>query len=286
MSNNTDRKINRKPSWMKVEFPKGKEYIKLKKLVEKNQLATICQSGNCPNMGECWNAGTATFLILGINCSRNCTFCDVMPGNLLPPDLLEPVKVAETIKQMNLKHCVITSVTRDDLEDKGAAFWAETIKTIKKKNPEITMEVLIPDMRDDLQALLKIANEKPEIISNNVETVKRLYGDVRPQANYDRSLRQIKATKNLGIRSKSGFMLGLGENENEVIELLHHLHDHECDVVTIGQYLPPSAEHYPLVEYVHPDKFSFFKEYGLKIGIEQIESSPLVRSSYHSEQQL
>ncbi|MBL6963383.1 MAG: lipoyl synthase [Bacteroidetes bacterium] len=286
MTQNFELRKRKKPSWMKVQLPNGKTYIQLKKLVEQNNLATICQSGNCPNMGECWNAGTATFMILGINCSRNCTFCDVKPGKPLPPDPLEPARVAQAIKLMGLKHSVITSVTRDDLEDHGAEFWAETIREIKIQNPGTTMEVLIPDMKDDLKALQKIVNEKPEIISHNMETIKRLYKEVRPQANYNRSLRQIKATKEAGGRTKSGLMLGLGETGTEVIELLHHLKKNQCDIVTIGQYLPPSSSHYPLSEFIHPDKFQYFKEYGIKIGFEKVESSPLVRSSYHSEQQI
>jgi lipoic acid synthetase len=286
MTHSKNIRLNRKPSWMKVELPKGKKYIQLKKLVEEKKLATICQSGNCPNMGECWNAGTATFMILGTTCTRNCSFCDVKPGKPSIPDPDEPAKIAETIKLMQLKHCVITSVTRDDLPDLGASFWAQTIREIKRQNPGITMEVLIPDMKDNADFLQIIVDAQPEIISHNVETIKNLYSEVRPQADYARSLRQIQKTHEAGVRSKSGFMLGLGESKEEVIELLNDLKNHKADIVTIGQYLPPSSEHHPLVAYVEPELFAFYKSYGLSIGISKIESSPLVRSSYHSEQQL
>lgn len=271
---------------MKVPLPKGETYNQLKRIVNNHHLATICQSGNCPNMAECWSHGTATFMILGTLCTRNCTFCDVMTGKPLPPDSNEPLRIAEAVRLMQLKHCVVTSVTRDDLPDKGAKHWADTIMEVKRINQGITMEVLIPDMRDDQEALKTIIDAKPEIVSHNMETVKRLYQEVRPQANYERSLRQIKQTAELGVISKSGFMVGLGESDAEVFALIDDLANNMVEIITIGQYLPPSGEHFPLMEYVSPEKFAYFKEYGLKNGIRQIISAPLVRSSYHSEEQV
>ena len=275
-----DHQPDRKPAWMKVPLPKGKKYIELRRIVNDHKLATICQSGNCPNMAECWSHGTATFMILGTLCTRTCTFCDVKPGKPLPPDPHEPMRIAEAVRLMQLKHCVITSVTRDDLPDKGAAHWANTIAEVKKVNPAVTMEVLIPDMRDDLEALQLIVDARPEIVSHNMETISRLYPQVRPQANYDRSLRQIRQTALMGVVSKSGFMLGLGETDEEVYELINDLHKHDTEIITIGQYLPPSNEHFPLKEYVKPEKFELFKNYGLHQGIRQVVSAPLVRSSY------
>jgi len=275
-----------KPKWLKVPLAKGEKYIQLKSLVKKNNLATICQSGNCPNMGECWNSGTATFLILGTKCTRNCLFCDVEPGRPQPPSPSEPFDVADAVKKMNLMHCVITSVTRDDLPDYGASHWAATIAEVKKHNPGVTMEVLIPDMHDKIEFLKIIADQKPDIISHNIETVKRLFPLVRPQANYQRSLKQLKDTAQFNLITKSGFMVGLGETEAEVFELLVNLHEQNTQIVTIGQYLAPSPNHYPLNEYIHPDQFIKYKEYGEKIGIRKVISAPLVRSSYHSERQL
>lgn len=279
-------KFPHKPSWLKVKLPKGENYLKVKELLSQQNLSTICQSGKCPNLAECWGAGTATFMILGTVCTRSCTFCNVNPGKPLAPDADEPQKVADSVKMMQLKHCVITSVTRDDLPDKGAAHWAQTIIEVKKVNPYTTLEVLIPDMRDDITALDLIINAKPDIISHNVETVKGLYKTVRPQANYLRSLNQIKLTHKSGIRSKSGFMLGLGETEEEVLELINDLHDHEVNILTIGQYLQPTSDHHKVIEFIHPDQFEAYKQYALKIGVKYVESGPLVRSSYHSENHL
>ena len=279
-------KFPHKPSWLKVKLPKGENYLKVKELLSQQNLSTICQSGKCPNLAECWGAGTATFMILGTVCTRSCTFCNVNPRKPLAPDTDEPQKVADSVKMMQLKHCVITSVTRDDLPDKGAAHWSQTIIEVKKANPYTTLEVLIPDMRDDKNALDLIIDAKPDIISHNVETVKGLYKTVRPQANYLRSLNQIKLTHKSGIRSKSGFMLGLGETEEEVLGLINDLHDHEVDILTIGQYLQPTSEHHKVIEFIHPDQFEAYKQYALKIGVKYVESGPLVRSSYHSENHL
>ena len=283
MKKDDHAKNRHKPKWLKAQLPQGKKYLSVKKIVKERKLATICQSGLCPNMGECWSAGTATFMILGDICTRNCTFCGVKSAKPLPPDPDEPAKVAEAVKLMKLKHCVITSVTRDDLPDKGAAFWAQTIREIKSQNPNITIEVLIPDFKDDFHLLDWIFKEEPNIISHNVETIKRLYKEVRPQANYERSLKQIKIIHDSGFTSKSGFMLGLGEKDAEVRELLQDLNNHSCDVVTIGQYLQPSPDHHEIHEFIEPERFEDYKNYGLELGIPYIESAPLVRSSYHSE---
>jgi len=279
-------KLPHKPSWLKVKLPKGENYLKVKELLSQQNLSTICQSGKCPNLAECWGAGTATFMILGTVCTRNCTFCNVNPGKPFAPDANEPQKVAESVKAMHLKHCVITSVTRDDLPDKGAAHWKQTIIEIKKLNPNTSLEVLIPDMKDDSDALELIIKAQPDIISHNVETVKRLYKTVRPQADYLRSLRQIQKTHESGIRSKSGFMLGLGETEEEILELIDDLNDHQVDILSIGQYLQPTTEHHKVIDFIHPDKFKAYAQYALKTGIKYVESGPLVRSSYHSENHL
>ena len=279
-------KFPHKPSWLKVKLPKGENYLKVKELLSQQNLSTICQSGKCPNLAECWGAGTATFMILGAVCTRNCTFCNVSPGKPLAPDVEEPLKVAEAVKMMHLKHCVITSVTRDDLPDYGATHWAKTIAEVKMLNPNTTIEVLIPDMKDDVYALEMIINAKPDIISHNVETVKSLYKTVRPQANYERSIRQIETTHDSGIRSKSGFMLGLGEKEDEILELIDHLHAHKVDILSIGQYLQPTASHHKVIEFIEPDKFEYYRQYARQKGVRYVESGPLVRSSYHSENHL
>lgn len=279
-------KFRKKPDWLKVPLPNDRKYIELKSIVRKNNLNTICQSGNCPNMGECWNSGTATFMILGELCTRKCRFCDVLPGKPMPPDPEEPEKVADAVKQLKLNHCVLTSVTRDDLADYGAQHWTNTIKAVKKAVPGITMEALIPDMHDRDDLLQLIASAKPEIISHNIETVRRLYRIIRPQSNYDRILRQLKKIRELGVISKSGFMLGMGETIDEVKELMHDLYNFEVEIITIGQYLPPSPIHFPLHEYVHPDVFQELKSYGEKLGFRKVVSGPLVRSSYHSAEQL
>lgn len=276
----------KKPSWLKVKLPYGKKYTELRQLIDKKKLHTVCESAICPNMGECWGAGTATFMILGNVCTRSCSFCAVATGRPTELDLEEPGRVAEAVKAMNVKHAVITSVNRDELEDGGAQIWADTILAIKELSPETTMENLIPDFKAKWWALDIVVKAKPNVISHNMETVKRLYRRVRPQAKYERSLEQIQRTKEAGIRTKTGIMLGLGEKPEEVYQAIEDLVKHKCDVLTFGQYLQPTKLHHPVVEFIHPDLFTHYKEVGLQMGLDYVESSPLVRSSYHSERHL
>ncbi len=276
----------KKPSWLKVKLPTGENYRNVRKLVDEHKLHTICESGNCPNMGECWGAGTATFMILGNVCTRSCSFCAVATGRPTEYDLDEPRRVAEAIKLMKVKHAVITSVNRDELKDKGAQVWADTIRETKKLNPETTLETLIPDFKAKWELLYQVIDEKPEVVSHNMETVERLYRKVRPQAKYERSLEQIKLTKEHGSRTKSGIMLGLGETDDEVFKIMDDLVENGCDVLTLGQYLQPTKMHLDVVEFVHPDKFDMFREEGLKRGFDFVESGPMVRSSYHAERHL
>lgn len=284
---NTEEKIRtKKPSWLKVKLPTGENYLKVRKLVDQYKLHTICESGNCPNMGECWGAGTATFMILGNVCTRSCSFCAVATGRPAEYDLEEPKRVAEAIKLMGVKHAVITSVNRDELKDKGAKVWADTIREVKKLNPETTIETLIPDFLGKWELLFQVLDEKPEIVSHNMETVKRLYRKVRPQAKYERSLEQIKRTAEYGLHTKSGIMLGLGETDDEIFEAMDDLVAHKCEVLTLGQYLQPTKMHIALEEFVHPDKFEFLKEVGLSKGFRYVESGALVRSSYHAEKHI
>jgi lipoyl synthase len=271
------------PKWMKVPMPHGEKYSKVKNLIEKQNLNTICSSGNCPNKGECWSAGTATFMIMGEKCTRNCRFCYVKSLQPDPLDWNEPKKLAETIKILELKHCVITSVARDDLADGGASFWAETIKTVKYSNPGVTMEVLIPDFGGKKELLDKIIHEKPEVISHNVETVERLSPKIRSIATYHKSLDVLNYIAASGVIAKSGIMLGLGETQEEVLKTIRDIRNTGVKVLTIGQYLPPSALHTPLTEYVKPEVFQYFKAAGLEMGFNFVESGPLVRSSYHAE---
>ncbi|MFT4569129.1 MAG: lipoic acid synthetase, partial [Saprospiraceae bacterium] len=254
--------------------------------VDEYKLNTICQSGNCPNMGECWGAGTATFMILGNVCTRSCSFCAVKTGRPPEYDTDEPRRVAEAIKLMEVKHAVITSVNRDELKDRGASIWHDTVKLTKELSPSTTIETLIPDVKASWDALLTMINPGQEVVSHNMETVERLYRLVRPQARYARSLEQIKRTKEFGKRTKSGFMLGLGETKDEVLKILDDLREHDCDVVTIGQYLQPTKMHLAVADFVHPDMFAFYKEEGDKRGFSFVESGPLVRSSYHAERHL
>ncbi|KAB2914660.1 lipoyl synthase [Oscillatoria amoena NRMC-F 0135] len=279
----SDTPRTKKPEWLKVKLPTGENYRKVRKLVDENKLHTICESGNCPNMGECWGEGTATFMILGNICTRSCSFCAVATGRPTEYDLDEPRRVADAIKLMGVKHAVITSVNRDELKDLGATVWADTIRLVKEESPETTLETLIPDFKARWELLELVANERPEVISHNMETVKRLYRKVRPQAKYERSLEQTRRTKDLGIRTKSGIMLGLGETDDEVFEIMDDLVAHGCDVLTLGQYLQPTKMHLDVVEFVHPDKFAYYKEVGLSKGFNYVESGPMVRSSYHSE---
>lgn len=273
----------RKPEWLRVKLPTGKEYLNVREIVSKHKLHTICESGNCPNMGECWGAGTATFMILGNICTRSCGFCAVATGRPKPVDWDEPMRVANSVKLMNVKHCVITSVDRDDLKDGGSIIWAETIKAIRKESPETKFETLIPDFAGKWENLQRIIDVKPDIISHNIETVKRLTAQVRIQAKYDRSMELIKRVHDAGLKTKSGIMVGLGETEEEVYEAMDDLRRSGCDVLTVGQYLQPTNKHLPVAEFVHPDKFKRFETAALSKGFRFVESGPLVRSSYHAE---
>jgi lipoic acid synthetase len=278
-----NKNTRRLPRWMKMQMPKGESYSKVKNTVKEYNLNTICTSGNCPNIGECWNHGTATFMILGEICTRSCKFCGVKTGKPLPVDWDEPNRMAKSVKLMNVKHCVITSVDRDDLEDGGAAFWAETIQKIKEENPETTIETLIPDFDNVKENIDKVIQAKPEVISHNLETVERLTPQIRSRAQYRRSLQVIKQIAESGLVAKSGIMLGLGEKYEEILQVMDDLLEVGCKVLTIGQYLAPTTEHMPVVEYVTPEKFEEYKTIGLEKGFEFVESSPLVRSSYRAE---
>ena len=280
-------KTQRKPEWLKVKLPIGKKYTSLRKVVSDYNLNTICTSGSCPNMGECWTEGTATFMILGNICTRSCGFCGVQTGRPNEVDWAEPDKVARSIKLMGIKHAVITSVDRDDLEDMGSIIWAETVKAIRRENPNTTLETLIPDFQGDKTNIDRIVSVAPEIVSHNLETVRRLTREVRIQAKYDRSLEVLRYLKDAGLpRTKSGIMLGLGEKQEEVLQSLQDLADNKVDVVTIGQYLQPSKKHLPVVEYVTPEQFEFYKKKGLEMGFKHVESGALVRSSYRAHKHL
>jgi len=273
----------RKPDWLKIRVPSGKEYVKVKDIVARHKLHTICTSGQCPNMAECWGRGTATFMILGDICTRSCKFCATKTGKPAPVDPDEPNNLAESVKLMNLKHCVITSVDRDDLEDGGAEHWAETIRQVKTINPGITIEALIPDFKGNQQHIQGVIDAKPEVISHNLETVRRLTPQVRSAASYDRSLEVIRQIAASGLVAKSGIMVGLGETEQEISETMDDLLAVGCQVMTIGQYLQPTKVHLPVLEYFHPDTFKRWEEAGLQKGFRFVESQPLVRSSYHAE---
>lgn len=273
----------KKPSWLRVKLPMGENYKRVRKLVDEYKLHTICQSGHCPNMGECWGEGTATFMILGNVCTRSCSFCAVATGRPPELDTNEPERVAEAIRLMGVKHAVITSVNRDELKDKGAQIWHDTVRLVKEQSPSTTIETLIPDVRGKWQALETMINPGQEVVSHNMETVARLYRKVRPQAKYQRSLEQIKRTKEFGKRTKSGVMAGLGETKEEMFQIMDDLLEHGCDVLTIGQYLQPTKRHMEIAEYVHPDIFAEYKEVGLAKGFDYVESGPMVRSSYHAE---
>tara|TARA_B110000008_G_scaffold128042_1_gene130527 strand:+ start:18101 stop:18955 length:855 start_codon:yes stop_codon:yes gene_type:complete len=276
----------KKPKWLKVKLPTGQAYKAVRGITKSHDLHTICESGNCPNMGECWGAGTATFMILGNICTRSCGFCNVMTGRPLAVDILEPKKVARSVKLMEVKHAVITSVDRDDLKDGGASIWVETINEIRKENPKTTMETLIPDFKGRLKDIQPIIDVAPEVVSHNVETVRRLTKKVRIQAKYDRSMDTLRFLHEGGIRTKSGIMLGLGETEEEVVETMHDLRAVGVSIMTIGQYLQPSKKHLPVVEFITPEQFDKYKEIGLSLGFQHVESSPLVRSSYHAEKHI
>jgi lipoic acid synthetase len=273
----------RKPDWLRVKLPVGPDYARVRKLVDNYKLHTICESGNCPNMGECWGAGTATFMILGNVCTRSCTFCAVATGRPTEYDLNEPQRVAEAIKLMNVKHAVITSVNRDELKDRGAEVWYNTVVETKKISPETTIETLIPDTKGNWDALYRMIEGGQEVVSHNMETVGRLYRMVRPQARYERSLEQIKRIREAGMRTKSGIMLGLGETKEELYKAMDDLVVNGLLILTLGQYLQPTKMHLEVAEFIHPDTFELYKEEGLKRGLKYVESGPLVRSSYHAE---
>lgn len=276
----------RKPDWLRVKLPTGKEYAEVRKIVSTHKLHTICESGNCPNMGECWGAGTATFMILGNICTRSCGFCSVATGRPKAVDLQEPERVAESVRLMSVKHCVITSVDRDDLKDGGSAIWVETINAIRRVSPLTKFETLIPDFQGKWENLQRIIDVKPDIVSHNMETVRRLTKEVRIQAKYDRSLEVLKRLKEGGLKTKSGVMLGLGETEAEIIETMDDLRAVGCDVLTLGQYLQPTPKHLPVKEFIRPEVFAKYKEIGLQKGFRFVESGPLVRSSYHAEKHI
>jgi lipoic acid synthetase len=276
----------RLPGWLKMQRASGENYSRVKRLVESNHLHTICTSGNCPNIGECWNAGTATFMILGDICTRACRFCGTRTGKPLPPDPGEPGRLAESIRKLHLKHCVVTSVDRDDLPDGGSSFWAETISRIKEINPGTTIEALIPDFDGKPENIQKIIDADPEIISHNIETVRRLTPLIRTKAKYDRSLGVVKYISDKGKRSKSGFMLGLGEREDEICETIGDLKAAGCRIITIGQYLKPGFNYMEPVSYITPEKFAEYKKYAISLGFDHVECDPLVRSSFHSEKQI
>lgn len=280
--NNTETRV-KKPNWLRVKLPIGEEYRHVRSLVDTHKLHTICESGNCPNMGECWGEGTATFMILGNICTRSCGFCAVATGRPEPVDWDEPQRVAEAIYLMKVKHAVITSVDRDELKDGGSTIWANTIKAVRALNPDTTLETLIPDFRGQWENLERIIEVAPEVVSHNLETTENLTRKVRIQAKYHRSLEVIRRLKDGGMRTKSGIMLGLGETKEELLEAMHALQENGCDVLTLGQYLQPTPKHLPVVRFVHPDEFAYFREEGYKMGFDYVESGPLVRSSYHSD---
>lgn len=276
----------RRPDWLRVKLPTGESYRKVREIVSEHKLHTICQSGNCPNMGECWGAGTATFMILGNVCTRSCGFCSVATGRPEAVDPFEPARVARSVELMGVRHCVITSVDRDDLKDGGSDIWARTIRAIRRRSPGTTMETLIPDFQGKWENLALVLEAAPEILSHNLETVRRLTKQVRIQAKYDRSLEVLMRSKRAGLRTKSGVMLGLGETEQEVMETMDDLLSVGVDILTLGQYLQPTKEHLAVAEFVHPDVFARYKAIGLEKGFRYVESGPLVRSSYHAEKHM
>ncbi|MFP4447713.1 MAG: lipoyl synthase [Bacteroidales bacterium] len=280
------KSYRRLPSWMKMQMPKGDTYSRMKNRLNDNNLHTICTSGNCPNIGECWNRGTATFMILGEICTRSCKFCGVKTGKPLPPDTHEPKKIARTINILGIAHAVITSVDRDDLEDGGAAIWAETVKEVKKLNPGITVETLIPDFNGNTELVDMVIKSGPEVISHNLETVRRLTPQIRTKAKYETSLDVIQHIASSGVIAKSGIMLGLGETEKEIFQTMDDLLEKGCKVFTIGQYLQPTVDHLPVSEFIEPEKFEYYKEIGIQKGFSFVESSPLVRSSYHADKHI
>jgi lipoic acid synthetase len=278
--------LGRKPPWLKMKMPGGENYLRLLNLVNDQRLHTVCQSAKCPNMGECWSAGTATLMILGDVCTRSCGFCHIATGRPPTLDLDEPVRVGAAVAAMGLNHCVITSVNRDELPDGGAAVWAETIRQVRLQAPGTSVEVLIPDFCGDWAALQKVLDQKPDILNHNIESVPRLYKEVRPQAKYRRSLELLQIAGDQGLVTKTGMMLGLGEEEHEIEQVLEDLVAIGCDILTLGQYLQPTAKHLPVKRWVHPDEFAAWKVRGESKGLRHVESGPLVRSSYHAEKQV
>lgn len=276
----------KKPKWLRVKLPTGENYRKVRSLVDQHNLHTICESGSCPNMGECWGEGTATFMILGNICTRSCGFCAVKTGRPEEVDIYEPGKIAHSVKTMGVKHAVITSVDRDDLKDGGSEIWVQTVKAVRHQSPQTTMETLIPDFAGNWDNLQRIIDVAPEIVSHNLETVRRLTKQVRIQAKYDRSLEVLFRLKKGGMKTKSGIMLGLGETDEEIIETLEDLRSVNVDIITLGQYLQPTPKHLPVAEFVTPERFDKYKEFGMKLGFKYVESGPLVRSSYHAEKHL
>ena len=276
----------KKPSWLKVKLPTGESYKKVRNLVSEHKLHTICESGNCPNMGECWGAGTATFMILGNVCTRSCDFCAVSTGKPEEVDVFEPARVANSVKLMNVKHAVITSVDRDDLQDGGADMWVKTVSAIRRKSPDTTLETLIPDFAGKWENLQRIIEVAPEIVSHNIETVRRLTKKIRIQAKYNRSLELLLRLKKGGMKTKSGLMLGLGETEEEVVETMQDLRSVEVDILTLGQYLQPTPKHAEVKDFITPEKFDEYQKLGQEMGFRFVESGPLVRSSYHAEKHL
>jgi len=275
--------LGKRPDWLKVRLPSGKNYKDVFELMRKSKLNTVCEEAKCPNLAECWNSRTATFMILGDTCTRSCGFCNVKVGLPTELDLDEPKRVAESVQSLNLKHVVITSVNRDELNDGGASIFSETVRLIREIMPNTTIEILIPDFKGDEKSFEIILQNPPDILNHNLETVKMLYHAVRPQAKYERSLELISWYKSKGLKTKSGIMVGIGESKEEVIELMKDLKDYGCDIMTIGQYLQPTKKHLPVHRYVDLEEFSFYKEFGLKLGFKVVESSPLVRSSYHAD---
>jgi len=286
VAENTNTQI-KKPKWLRVKLPTGENYKSVRNLVDNYKLHTICESGNCPNMGECWGEGTATFMILGNICTRSCGFCNVATGRPEAVDWEEPDRIARSVKLMKVKHAVLTSVDRDDLTDGGSIIWAETVKAVRRLSPTTTMETLIPDFKGELHNVDRIIAVHPEVVSHNIETVRRLTRKVRIQAQYDRSMEVLKYLKDCGIkRTKSGIMLGLGETDEEVIEAMQDLRNARVDILTIGQYLQPTRKHLPVVAFVEPERFDKYKQLGMDMGFRFVESGPLVRSSYHAERHL
>ncbi len=276
----------KKPSWLRVRLPTGEKYKHVRNLVDTYKLHTICQSGNCPNMGECWGAGTATFMILGNTCTRSCGFCAVATGRPDPVDWDEPQRVAEAIHLMKVKHAVLTSVDRDELKDGGSIIWANTVRAVRALNPDTTLETLIPDFKGIKENIQRVVDVAPEVVSHNLETVERLTRQVRIQAKYHRSLEVIRYLKEKGMRTKSGIMLGLGEKKDEVVQAMQNLYDNGCDVVTLGQYLQPTSRHLRVERFVTPAEFEAYKAIGYEMGFDFVESGPLVRSSYHAERHI